>query len=179
MKKPLLLSSVWLGIWLLSSVPILTWAQSGRLQNVEAVTDAGEYSNPVWSPDGTQLLFTEAHNEKLFVLNLEGDRRVDKLAEGAGIGYLAAWSANGQQVLYRERDTDTPALRVKSIDLATGQQTSLTDVHPDNLRSASTSARTSDSPLIVYINLETLKLEAKRGLDGTPWVITPEAGQFY
>ena len=175
MKETILLFSIWCGGLLDSGAQ----AQPEPLQNVEAVTAAGEYSHPVWSPDGTRLLFTEAHNEALFVLDLRGDRRVEKLKEGTGIGYLAAWSDDGRQVLYREQNGDPTHLNVKSIDLTTRQEKPLPHVHPDNLRQASPARRAASAPLIVYINLETLQLEAKRGTDGTPWVVTPEAGQFY
>ena len=165
-----------LGCWLSST---LLLAQSHALQNIQPVTTEGEYSTPVWSPDGRKLLFTEAHNDELFVVDLTGERSVKKLKEGAGIGYLANWSEDSEHVIYREHDPQGNRLLVKSIDLGSGRETVRPDVHPDYLKQASRASRSAEPPLMVYINRETLKLEAKRGLDGTPWVITPEAGPFY
>lgn len=178
MKKSIWLLVTYGALCLGSTIAL---AQSERLRNVEAVTAVGEYSNPVWSPDGQQLLFTEAHQNQLFVMNLEGDRRVEKIKEGRGIGYLASWSEDGRGIVYREPTGQHgySDLQVKRIDLASKREQVLPNVHPDYLKHVDRKNQRAAPPLIVYINLETLKLEAKRGQDGTPWVVTPEDGQFY
>ena len=165
---------------LLGGLLLTSTTLTAQLRNVHPVTAEGEYQAPVWSPDGEKLLFTGHHNDALFVLDLKGNA-VQKIKEGAGIGYLANWSKDGQSVIYRtQADGHSYSdLKVKSLDLVSKKERELTNIHPDDLKQARTTNGRAAPGVIVYINPETLKLEAKRGMNGKPWVITPEEGQYY
>ena len=165
---------------LLGGLLLTSMTLTAQLRNVHPVTAAGEYQAPVWSPDGEKLLFTGHHNDALFVLDLKGNA-VQKVKEGAGIGYLANWSEDGQSVIYRtQADGHSYSdLKVKSLDLVSKKERELTNIHPDDLKQARTTNGRAAPGVIVYINPETLKLEAKRGMNGKSWVVTPEEGQYY
>ncbi|WP_298543718.1 hypothetical protein [uncultured Aquimarina sp.] len=153
--------------------------RSQIISNSIPITDDGEYSTPIWAPNGQKILFTDHHNDALFIVDLTNSNQIKKIKNGLGIGYLANWSADSQSIIFREKPEGElfGNLIVKSLHLQTGKEKILNDIHPDNTN-LSLRAK-SNKNLIVYINLETLKLEAKEGMNGKPWVITQEKGQFY
>ncbi|WP_299184643.1 hypothetical protein [uncultured Aquimarina sp.] len=156
-----------------------TIIRSQMISNSTPITKEGEYSTPIWSPDGQKILFTDHHNDELFVIDLVHENKLTKVKHGQGIGYLANWSTDSESVIFREKPKDGlfSDITVKSINLNTRIEKNLTNVHPDNTNLSLN--KKSKKNLIVYINLQTLKLEAKEGIDGKPWVITKEAGQYY
>ena len=157
-------------------------AQVPVLKNIRAVTNAGEYSTPVWSPDNQKLLFTGHHNDQLFVLDLANGQKVEQVKTGQGIGYMAKWSDDGQSILFRESADGMTMqnLQVKSLSLATKQEKVLSGVNPDLQRSYGKAAiGSANKATSVSINPETLLLEAQTGQYGKPWVVTKEPGQYY
>lgn len=150
------------------------------MQNIREVTfDGQEYSSPVWSPDGQKLLFTDHHNDALYIKEIAKNGSVQKLKEGQGIGYKARWTPDSKSVVFYEKQTtltDSRTLIEKSIDVIGGKERILSE-NTSTKANRTFSVKTSPA-LKVYINPETLKLEAREG-EGEPWVITKEEGQFY
>ncbi|SEL78485.1 WD40-like Beta Propeller Repeat [Aquimarina amphilecti] len=173
MKPKTLIACIVFCSWL--SQPI----QSQSISNSKPITEEGEYSTPVWSPDGQKILFTDHHNDELFVIDLIHENKITKVKNGQGIGYLANWSTDSKSIIFREKPKDGlfSDILVKSINLKTKAEKTLNNVHPDNTDLSL--QKKSNKNLIVYINLQTLKLEAKEGINGKPWVITKEEGQYY
>ncbi len=140
------------------------------LSNVRAVTPQGEeYSTPKWSPDGMRLLFTNHNNDALYVVDVASEK-LQEVKAAAGVGYGAKWSADGKSVVFKEKQpggTFSQAV-AKSIDLETKVE-----------KKVAALKKSAEAELMVYINSKTLRLEAKYGETGTPWVITKEDGQFY
>ena len=163
----------------IGSVSLQAQAQGPALQNIREVTSGDhEYSSPVWSPDGQKLLFTDHHNDALYIKDLAGNGSVQKIKEGQGIGYKAKWTPDGKGVIFYEKQTSSGARTFleKSIDLKGGRERVLSE---DNSSKANRTFSSRKSPsLKVYINPQTLKLEARVG-NGEPWVITQEEGQYY
>jgi Tol biopolymer transport system component len=61
------------------------------------LTPSGAFDvNPVWSPDGTKILF--GSNDDLYVMNADGSSRV-KLVDGAGI-FTYRWSHDGSRIAF-------------------------------------------------------------------------------
>lgn len=153
-------------------------AQS-KLSNITPVSPEGEFSTPIWSPDGKKIVFTDHHNDALFVVDITKSNTIQKVKSAQGIGYLANWSADSNSIIFREKPNETlfSELVVKSINLSTRKEKKLNEIHPDNTNTM----RKLDhkNSIIVYINLETLQLEAKHGSNGKPWIITKENGQYY
>ncbi len=164
----------------IGSVSLQAQAQGPALQNIREVTSGNvEYSSPVWSPDGQKLLFTDHHNDALYIKDIAGNGSVKKIKDGQGIGYKAMWTPDGKGVVFYQKQTTPTGSRTlveKSIDVKGGRERVLSE---DNSPKANRTFSARKSPTVkVYINPETLKLEARRG-NGEPWVITKEEGQFY
>ncbi|MFC6997067.1 TolB family protein [Rufibacter roseus] len=155
-------------------------AQKPVLQNIrEITTGENEYSSPVWSPDGQKLLFTDHHNDALYIKEVAGKSNVQKIKSGQGIGYKARWTPDGKGVIFYEKKaalTGPGTLFEKSINIKGGRERILTETTSTKANRTFTSKK--NPSLKVYINPETLKLEAREG-EGEPWIITPEDGQFY
>lgn len=94
-----------------------------RLTN-DAVNDI----EPTWSPDGDRIGFW--HGSELFVMNADGsDVRLVHSDEGGT--WAPAWSPDGQRIAFLSYDpsdrsvNDRPLLKVKVLELATGDVTDL------------------------------------------------------
>lgn len=58
-----------------------------------------QYTNPVWSPDGTKIAFTSARYQGLWIAGADG-KNIKKITdEDAGFGF--SWSSNSQAILTR------------------------------------------------------------------------------
>jgi len=146
------------------------------LKNVKQVTSGEEYSMPIWSPDGTKLLVSSTHGMKLHLVDLT-KQSVRKLSDVTGSGFDASWSPDGQQIYYRHRDNEMQVHpEIKSISVANGQLKQ-SNLHPNGLLSASKAKRAKD--VIVYINVETLAIEAMTQDGSKQWEITNDGGQYY
>ena len=87
---------------LLCAAPAARAAEGEALRIVApvALTDAGDFQQPVWSPDGAWLAFAGAHFDALLTVAAKGgDPRI--LAEGASVGYAPVWSPAGDAVEVR------------------------------------------------------------------------------
>lgn len=162
---------------LIYMISFCVYSQS-KTDNIISVTPEGKaYSTPVWSPDGEKILVTNDHNDALYVIYLSENNKLEKLKSGQGIGYLANWSSDSKKVVFREKGDSNvfSELEVKSINIETKSERTLSKIQPDNTKTPLKPKK----DVIVYINQQTLKLEAKKGIKGIPWVITEEEGQFY
>lgn len=165
-------------------VPILmstsdTGNEKGKtysLKNVQQVTSGEEYSMPIWSPDGSKLLVSSTHGMKLHLVDLK-ENSVRQLSDVRGSGFDASWSPDGQQIYYRHRDNDMQVHpEIKSISVANGQLKQ-SNLNPNGLLSSSKARRAKD--VIVYINVESLAIEATTQDGSESWNITSDGGQYY
>jgi Tol biopolymer transport system component len=160
-------------------------AQQAILNNIRPVSDKGVYTAPIWSPDGTKLLFTDQNYAKLYIMYVDNNHNIDEITSGQGIGYKARWTSNGDSVIFKEKKKglgNTVQIEFKKIDISTKKMTIEKGLEPDNFYmsqkvNGKNNARGGNT--IVYINHQTLKLEVKAGNNGTPRVISKEQGQFY
>ncbi len=149
---------------------------SFTLKNVKAVSSGEELSMPVWSPDGSKLLVASTHGMKLHLLDLNR-HSVEQLSDVTGSGFDASWSLDGQDIYYRHKDDEFQVHpEVKSIRLSDKELRS-SSLNPNGLLSAS-KART-DADVVVYINVETLGIEAETKDGSASWTITKDRGQYY
>lgn len=131
---------------------------------------------PIWSPDCTRLLVSSTHGMKLHLLDLNR-RSVEQLSDVIGSGFDASWSLDGEDIYYRHKDNELQVHpEIKSIHLADKQLRS-SSLNPNGLLSAS-KAKSNDD-VIVYINVETLGIEAQTKDGSKSWSITNDGGQYY
>ncbi len=61
---------------------------------------AGNYSYPLWSPDGRYISFTEAEQNGIYTITPDG-KNFTKLTADAGAGYKYVWSLDNEHIVYR------------------------------------------------------------------------------
>lgn len=146
------------------------------LKNVKAVTSGEEFSMPNWSPDGTKLLVSSTHGMMLHLVDLK-QGSAQQLSNVVGSGFDASWSVDGEEIYYRHKDNEMQVHpEIKSIRLA-DKQLRNSSLNPNGLLSASKAEKNED--VIVYINVETLGIEAQTKDGSKAWNITEAGGQFY
>lgn len=157
---------------------ISTLSFSGQtLSNIEPITEAGVYSAPKWSPDGKQLLCTNHQSNALYVVDVL-TKSVALIKKEEGIGYNAKWSSDGKSIFFNQKQHTYADGIVKKISIANRSE-QVAPKHIIGYQKATNPITKSNQEVIIYINLETLKLEARYGLEGNPWIITKEEGQYY
>lgn len=147
-----------------------------KLQNIQAVTSGGEYSMPIWSPDGSKLLVSSTHGMKLHLVDLNNGK-LEKLSDVVGSGFDASWSPDGKDIFYRHKDSEMQVHpEIKAIGLSDRQLRS-SSLNPNGLLSASKAKSGKD--VVVYINVETLQIEAETKDGSKSWNVTNDQGQYY
>ena len=147
-----------------------------QIKNLQAVTSGGEYSMPIWSPEGSKLLVSSTHGMKLHMVDLRNGE-VEKLSDVIGSGFDASWSPDGKDIYYRHKDSELQVHpEIKAIGVSDRQLRS-SSLNPNGLLSASKARSAKD--IVVYINVDKLSIEAETK-DGTEsWAITTDQGQYY
>jgi TolB protein len=70
----------------------------------------GEDYDPLWSPDGSKILYTsnQEHGHDVFVMNADGSEQIN-LTNSPKDDMAPSWSPDGKHILFTsERDTDSP-----------------------------------------------------------------------
>ncbi|MGE5496940.1 MAG: hypothetical protein ACM3Q2_02660 [Syntrophothermus sp.] len=130
-----------------------------KLANITAVTPAGEYDAPRWSPDGSKILFTKQSTTGLYVLELK-TRQITKLNNIRGAGYNATWSNDSKSIYFRDRISEKSGknkyqTRTSSIDVTTGETASHPEI--DIFSIPSRAKAKSGNDIVVYYDTFTIK----------------------
>jgi len=151
-----------------------------HLENIQAITNnIGEYTNPVWSPDGKKILYTSTGYNNLYYYDIDSKTSYT-LLDVNDVGYNANWSIDSKSIYYRVKkysENKKSYFEVYSIDIDTKKSQLQSDINPDGIKSYS-QAIDSESP-IIFINTKTLKVEAETVNKKKKWIITNDEGQFY
>lgn len=152
---------------------------SGALQ-IAAPTGTLEYSDPVWSPDGTRIVFLSSEfGGRTYVVGLDGTPPAELTTAGQRPRRVS-WSPDGTRLLYTSDRREGTILRrgIFVYDLAAGTETTV--VTAENVV-FSTPAWSPDGTRITYIRwnsadeLQEIFVSAADGSD--PVNLTP--GQAY
>ncbi|HRB71793.1 MAG TPA: hypothetical protein PK776_08085 [Flavobacterium sp.] len=167
MKKNLLyISMLFLGIC----------GHAQKLSDFNRVNVEGFFTNPVVSPDGTHALLTGEHFKGIYLLDL-AKNTVQKISDKDGSGYGYTWDRNNSTFYFKEKGDKEffSQSRVYAYDVATQRRELKDDINHTFLPSY----QGKETPVVVYTNLMTLKIEAKDLATEKTWVITNDEGQFY
>jgi len=133
MKTKLFLATLILG----SASLFASDLKQGQLSNVTRLTSdaSARYENPVWSPDGSQIAFTNEGYDGLLIINPK-TKAVKALATDIGIGYMFQWAADSREILVRDTRWITSAQGIRRVHAAfsvsvDGKKTRLTDDDAD------------------------------------------------
>lgn len=178
----LLLGAVVFGVLIMPIADL--FAQSSKtstfvLEDLKAVSssDGEELSMPTWSPDGSMLLTATTHGSKLRLIDLKENNTLYTISEVRGSGFDASWSVDGTEVLYRHKDDERQSHpEIKSYSL-TKKKFDRTNLNPNGLLSASKAVDAKDP--VVFINTETLGIEAHTKDETACWNITDDNKQYY
>jgi dipeptidyl aminopeptidase/acylaminoacyl peptidase len=102
------------------------WVVNADGTNPTQLTTSGQDNLPVWSPDGSQILFTSDRDgaTDIFVMNADGSAK-NNITDNGDVDFAASWSPDGTQIVFAsDRDGD-PEIFVSNADGTTPQQ--LTD----------------------------------------------------
>jgi len=87
---------------------VYEWARDTMTQ---LTFDPAGDQNPVWSPDGTHIVFdsdrAQAGVNNLYIINADGSGKPRRLTESPNIQWPASWHPNGKWLAYAEMRTGT------------------------------------------------------------------------
>ncbi len=95
------------------------------------LVEGGDWMQPRWSPDGSQLAITAPRYEGIWLVDVQsGD--VEMLTDESGAGFGFTWSETGDAIVARVSRTQgrTRSHAVKLFDLTAGETRALTEYRP-------------------------------------------------
>ncbi len=143
------------------------------LGNISALI-SGEYTRPQWSPDGRKILFTKEGNLGLYYVDVDNPGEIVELNNAKGAGYGAAWSKDGREVYYSEKENFTST--VKSISLETKTVAVHPEIHFSSIRSY---AMNNGEGVVLKLDQKTLQVDAINCQTGKSHPVTDRVGQYY
>lgn len=153
---------------------------SQKTEKMNRVDVDGFYTNPIVSPDGKFALVTGHHFKGAYVLNLETNEII-QISDKEGSGYGYSWDYNNEMVYFKQKEAKEyfSDSKVYSYSLKMKTTTLLPEIDINMLSSYHGKEKNSESQIVVYTNMTTLKIEAKDLISKKSWVITSEDGQYY
>lgn len=150
---------------------------SQKISKTKKITKSIYTTNPLVSPDGTYVLTTSENLKGVYLLHL-ASKKITTISTATGSGYGYSWSADGKSFFYKEKQ-EKDFMRnaiVKCYDIAS-RTSKKTAIPPTYLPSYK--GNPSQNPIVVYTNLNTLKIEAVDLNSNKTWIVTKNDGQFY
>ncbi|WP_298393312.1 hypothetical protein [Flavobacterium sp.] len=140
----------------------------------------GFFSNPVVSPDGQFALLTGEHYHGVFLLNLSSNE-VKEISNAEGSGYGYSWDSDSSKFYFKQKEKNefNNDAKVYSFTLKNEKLSVVENIKNNYLPSFSGMDTKKQKNVIVYTNLNTLKIEATDLVTKEKWEVTKDEGQFY
>jgi Tol biopolymer transport system component len=138
------------------------------LENIKAVTPAGEYSSPRWSPDGTKILFTKTNYKGLYLYELSTGQII-QLNDFEGAGFGAVWDHDSKTIYYSYKKPNYER-EVQSVNISTSEIT----VHQDQSEAKIVNMDKRFNDTLIYVDKQNLNVMAKTSGYSSSWNITTE-----
>lgn len=153
---------------------------SQKLEKMNRVAIDGYYTNPVVSPNGKFVLLSSHHYKGAYILNLKTNE-ITQISDKEGSGYGYSWDNNNEMVYFKQKEQKEyfSDSKVYSYSLKTKESIVMPYIDINILSSYHGKSKNAKSQIVVYINMTTLKIEAKDLITKRTWIITSEEGQFY
>lgn len=150
---------------------------SQQLSKPQLLTQRDYFTNPLVSPKADYALITGQNFKGVYLLNLK-TREITTITLSEGSGYGYSWDYKGQMVYYREHTDHEYVMNSHTMvyDIA---QKSAKKIDLNHNYLPSYQGNNPDNSIVVYTNIQTLKIEAIDLNTLKKWVVTPEEGQFY
>lgn len=150
------------------------------LKNLNRIEIKGNYSNPVVSPNGKLALVTTDHANGVFLINLQ-TQKAQQISDKEGSGYGYSWNKNSQEVYFKQKEKGDFYANSKtySYNLETQKISELQEINHNYLPSFSGYNKGDASSIVVYTDINTLKIHAKDLVSQKDWIVTNDEGQFY
>lgn len=108
------------------------WTMDSDGSNPVQLTDTGENSEPVWSPDGEQIAFksTREGDTEIYIMNNDGSEQVNLTNTPEYIDEAPSWSPDGEKIAFNSiRDA---VADIFVIDVETGETSQITQNDVNN-----------------------------------------------
>ncbi len=158
------------------SFGIILQAQS--ISEVKVISDNGEFTNPVMSPDGEHLLMTHPEMGGVYLLDLQ-THKITTVSTQLISGYGYSWSTDSEKVYFMDKNHDdfVTDAQVVSYDLRSEKEEIHPEINPAYIDAFIHSEK--DDDIFVYTDPYSLMIMAERKSEAAPWAITKGDGQFY
>ncbi|MCO6175844.1 hypothetical protein NHF50_12400 [Flavobacterium sp. NRK F10] len=153
---------------------------SQKLEKMKQIEVDGFYTNPLVSPDGQHVLLTGRHFRGVYILEL-ATKKIIQVTDKEGSGYGYSWDQNSDTVYFRQKEEKEYFNNAKafSYSISTGRTVAMPELEVNTIASYHGTSKETNSQIVVYTNLATLKIEAKDLATKKSWIITSEEGQYY
>ena len=150
------------------------------LKNLKRIEIDGNFSNPVVSPNGKLALVTTEHAKGVFLINLQTQKAL-QISDKEGSGYGYSWNKNSQEVYFKQKEKGAFFADAKSytFNIETQKTSELQEINHNFLPSFTGYDKGDSSSIVVYTDINTLKIHAKDLVSQKDWIVTNDEGQFY
>ena len=131
----------------------------------------GNYSYPVFSPNGNRFSYTEKNGINLYIKELKVGGASVRILNAKGLGNTTGWAKGGEAIYFKDRSNGID-WDVKEVDVVSKNNRILPNIPYTAVFSA-----LGLSDTLFYIGQQSLKVYAEYG--GKKWQITNKEGQFY
>lgn len=148
-----------------------------ELQNIKSITPSKDFTTPVLSPDGKNILFTTVGLDGIYLYNAK-DKTIKNINKLNGAGYNASWAKDSKNIFYRNKQVlNSKKTEINSYNIENRKSYRHENINPDALLSSILADKTNDP--VVYTNTKTLQIEAQLLDKSKSWNVTNDDGQYY